>query len=211
CTSTATSVRLRITDARSVTIGREYRELNDFRSLTRACLRLSRACLSLRSLHSRAANFSRERGSPGGIARTASRARSLRPNTSTTRPAARTWNPPSRTSSKDFIGDASASDRRGGKTIGTTPSDGRIHPAVTQSVTSRLPTNRSTNLTSSFRNRLLFARAARGKNGSLLGSRGFGHSTWNNSMYRYPAARRPRPWIKHCQQRFNSGTSLGHK
>src|SRR5262249_15569401 len=84
-------------------------------------------------------------------------------------------------------------------------------PAVTQSVTRRLPTNRSTNLTSSFRNRLLPARAARGKDGSLLGSRGFGHSTWNNSMYRYPAARRPRPWIKHCQQRFNSGTSLGHK
>src|SRR5262249_38834759 len=112
CTSTATSVRLRITDARSVTIGREYRELNDFRSLTRACLRLSRACLSLRSLHSRPASFSRERGSPGGIARTASRARSLRPKTSTTCPAARAWNPPSRTSSKDFIGDASASNRR---------------------------------------------------------------------------------------------------
>src|SRR5262245_32964836 len=109
-TSTQTAARSRVRDARSASIGRGCAEPNDFRSRRTACFRLSRACLSPRSLHSSAASLSRERGSPGGIARTASKARSLRPETSITCPAARAWNPPSRTSSKDVIGDASASD-----------------------------------------------------------------------------------------------------
>src|SRR5262249_2132451 len=103
--------RSRATYPRSEMMGGGWREPNACLSREIADFRLSRGCLSPRSLHSSPANLSRERSSPSGKARTASKARSFRPGTSTERPAARAWNPPNRASSKEVMPDMSAWDR----------------------------------------------------------------------------------------------------
>src|SRR5262247_3069780 len=92
-------------------MGGGWTEPNAVLSLEIADFRLSCACFSPRSLHSSAASLSRERSSPGGKAKMASKARSFRPGTSTERPAVRAWNPPSRSSSKEAMADSVHLDR----------------------------------------------------------------------------------------------------
>src|SRR5262245_56347594 len=60
-----------------------------WRSFISACFRLSRACCSPRSLHSRFASLSRECVAPAGSAKMASNARSFWPRRSTISPPAR--------------------------------------------------------------------------------------------------------------------------